>query len=67
MATPAPSTYFTSGASPPRWGPAYGTTYTSCYRTTSTSSKQTIGAGKPALWRSCTLMLGEDKQEAPPL
>ena len=62
-----PVTYFTSGVSPPRWGPAYGTSYNSYCPTTTTSSKRTIGAGKPALWRSFTPMWGGDQRVAPPL
>ena len=42
------------------WGPVYRTTYHSYYSTTSTSSKRTIVAGKPALWRSYTPMWGVD-------
>ena len=34
---------------------------------TTTSSKRTIGAGKPALWRSFTPMWGGDQWVAPPL
>ena len=67
IATPAPNTYFTSRASPPRWGPAYGTTYNSYCPTTSMLSKRTIHAGKPALWPSCTPMWGEGQREVPPL
>ena len=62
-----PITYFTSAASPPRWGPAYGTTYNSCCPTISKSCKRTIGAGKPAIWRSFAPMWGVDQREAPPL